>query len=252
MCLHINRALRYILQFGSKRCVDLNQCMPSWLGAGATGTTSTNGYLSAYEFSELIRYAELNGVHVIPKINFLGGMLAAKTASMRRYDKLKEQDMASAQQFLLIAGQPTGEKAPADEYCLKDAALNPCIPQTESFIRFIVKYIHNIYTNASVEMKAFHAGGDDWVNSYEYYPECKQQQLDKPALLRKMVAMIQNVSPVDVVVNEQAVVDTTTMACIPAVSSVSTIVNYMYFCPFHKRQCSCTFSYSRELLSIIL
>ena len=146
-------------------------------------------------------------------------MLAAKWASLRRYDNIKERNMVLARQYLLIGGKPIGEKAPVDESCLKDAALNPCIPQTEKFIRLVNKYVYGLYTAAGVELKAIHAGGDEWVNSYQHYPECKQQQLGTPALLRKMVAMIQRNSPVDIIVDEELVIDTSTMDCIPAVST---------------------------------
>ena len=204
----------------------MNQCLPSWFGAGNTATPNSERYFSKFWFKELVKYGAHNGVDVIPKFNFGGGMLAAKLASVRRYNNLKATNVESAKQFLLFSdNKPDGEKAPADEYCLRDAALNPCIPQTEDFIRLIVKYVYGLYVEANVTLKAIHAGGDDWVNSYEHYPECKQQQLDKPALLRKMVAMIQRASPVDVIVNEQLVVDTNTMECIPAVSHFSPIAN---------------------------
>ena len=213
-----------LFQFSSKRCVDQNKCLPPEFGAGADGTTSSSGYLTASAFSDLIKYAIDRNVRVIPKINYLGGLRSAIKASERRFMRVKETDTREANRLYLSAGGNPDATIPPAESCYTDSVLNPCIPQTEEFIRVINEYIVNLYHTAGVPLVGIHAGGDDGIQLYQTFQACRSQNLDSVALMRKMVRMVQKHNPFTTLVNEEAVVDRTTRDCI----SVSIV-----FSPLH-------------------
>lgn len=181
-------------------------------GAGASGTS---GYLTAAAYKELIKYAMVRQVYIIPKINYAGGMYAAKRASQVRYERLKDINLTDASRLLLFGSGAPDAQSSQQEGCFVDAVLNPCIPQSEEFIRFVNNYIIKLYTEAEVPLKGIHAGGDEGVKLYQHYPECKAEGLTTTALLRKMVNMIQRNNPVLTGLNEEAVVDPDTKDCIP-------------------------------------
>lgn len=211
--------------FASKRCIDQNQCLPPLYGAGADGTQSSSGYITAADFKDLVKYASVRNVRIIPKINYLGGLRSAIEASARRYDRLKGTNPQEAERLYLSADGYPESPNPPDESCYTDGVLNPCIPQTEAFIELINKYIHTLYKEANVTLLGIHAGGDDGVKLYETFKECKNQQLSTPALLEKMVYTVQKHNPTTTLVNEEAMIDPTTNDCLPPQSPGGTRIN---------------------------
>ena len=209
-------------QFASRRCVDLNNCLPPEFGAGASGTDSSSGYLTAAQFIELLQYAFKKNILIVPQIDYLGGLRSAKLASLRRFKRLESTNNAEANRLFLLAGEkPTaGGELPTDA-CYEDRALNPCISQTEEFITEMNNYIINLYDIAQVELIGIHAGGDAGVDLFHRFPEC--QGMTPVSAKRKMVFLVQKHNTMRAtIVNEEALIDYSTNDCMTVSEHLAT------------------------------
>lgn len=146
-------------------------------------------------------------------------MLAAKTASQKRYDNLLRRNPTLAEKFFLVSTVPTvpTSKIPEDELSV-EGLLDPCRDQTFTFINAVISEVNRAYSFASVPFKNFHAGGDGLTQFLGKFPSCTKYKITTyaQALSTMMGAMQTTLSSVNATlhVNEEAIVDPEKNDCI--------------------------------------
>lgn len=204
-------------QYGSKRCLLGDECLPPWYGAGATGTDATNGYFSKQDFIKLIQAAKNSNINVIPKINIMGGLLPAKRAAHHRYLKLFKQNPKVAESLHL---KQDGPSLPAGiklkSKWSSDSLLDHCDDATKHFTRFIISSIVDMYKIANVPLKGFNIGGDELTQFLGEFSSCKAKGLTTADVLRAVLVDIRNLLPAKtrLHVNEEVVTDPSTGDCL--------------------------------------
>ena len=156
--------LEELTQIGSRRghTTDESTClypMFSW-GWDASDTTSlANGYYSRNDFIDILRYAQKHYIRIIPEIDIPGHSRAAIKAMNVRYNKYIKSDKTKAEEYLLTDFADSSKYLSAQNFT--DNVMNAAMPSTYLFIGKIVDEIAKMYSDAGVELKAFHIGGDE-------------------------------------------------------------------------------------------
>jgi len=132
-----------------------------------------NGYFTRNEFIELLKYAAMRHVEVIPEICFPSHIRSGIIAMENRYDRLMKQgDVAKATEYRLR--DPDDRSQYLSAQLFKD---NIACMGMESIYRFydkVVSEIQKMHKEAGVPFAFFHTGGDElpdgaWMDS----PLCK-------------------------------------------------------------------------------
>ncbi|KAL4222217.1 hypothetical protein ACF0H5_018255 [Mactra antiquata] len=159
-----------LTKYGSRRCYDLEQCLPPSLGSGPYSNTSGSGYYSVSEFREILRYAAKRHIEVIPEIDMPGHALAAVFAMTQRERNVNNADSFNAKtsSFLLA----DSESAVPTVQAWKNNAINPCLNTTYMFIDKLISGLKIIYYGAQ-RFKLLHLGGDEVANGvWKSSPSC--------------------------------------------------------------------------------
>ena len=120
---------------------------------------SANGYLTRKQFVELLRYADLRGVKVIPEIETPGHARAAIVAMKNRQAKYAANNPALANEYVLWDEKNTSVYSSAQSY--HDNVLNVA---SDGLYRFLTKVIDELilmYREASLKLDIVHMGGDE-------------------------------------------------------------------------------------------
>lgn len=203
----------------SKRCQD-QDCLPPYYGSGANVSEPASGFLSLPQFADLIKTAASMHIDVIPRINFLGGLLSAKRASHKYYEMNKISNITEAERYHLSSALPAvaPERLPEDAISI-EGLLDPCRIQTISFIKRVLYRIYTAYKLANVTLKAFHAGGDELTQFLGEFPSCAADRAvtSTGSALQKLINVIQGeLEPIGAIlhVNEEAILDPATGDCL--------------------------------------
>ncbi|ACE86226.1 family 20 glycosylhydrolase [Cellvibrio japonicus] len=164
-----------LTEVGAFRCFDLTEqsCLLTQLGTGPHKSGSGNGYYSAEDFVEILKFAAARHIEVIPEIDMPGHARAAVKAMDARYHKLlKAGKKAEAEQFLLSDPADKSQYLTVQNYT--DNSINVCLPSTYAFADKVVYELQQMYRKAGLKLNTFHMGGDEvgagsWVES----PACK-------------------------------------------------------------------------------
>ncbi len=122
-------------------------------------TQSANGYLTRAQFIELLKYAHLRGVKVIPEIETPGHARAAIIAMRNRYDKYAATDRALAEQYKLWDDKNTSQYTSAQSY--HDNVLNVASEGVYNFVFKVVDELKKMYKEAGLKLDIVHLGGDE-------------------------------------------------------------------------------------------
>ncbi|XP_045175807.2 beta-hexosaminidase-like [Mercenaria mercenaria] len=219
-----------LMSYASKRCQTGNEddCLPPYLGAGAEALPTASGIFTVNDFARILRYAYSLHIDVIPRFNFLGGLLSAKRATKLQNKKLKRTNQRKASKFNLVSQLPKiGKGRLPEDVMTIEGLLDPCRTQTFTFINTVISQVNRIYSMASVPFKAIHAGGDALTQFLGEFPSCKRAGIKSTAeALSTMIGAMQTtLSSVNAVlhVNEEAITDPATGDClnIPPASKMS-------------------------------
>jgi hexosaminidase len=131
----------------------------SWGWNAADTNTLANGYYRRNDFIEILKYAKNHHVEVIPEIEFPGHARAAIKAMNARYYKYMETDKAKAEEYLLTDFADTSKYLSAQSFT--DNVINVAMPSTYKFVEKVIDEIHKMYTDAGLELKTLHLGGDE-------------------------------------------------------------------------------------------
>lgn len=160
-----------LTKIGSKRCQtdDEDVCLIPQLGSGPDTNSAGSGYLTVQDYKDILNYAKVRHIEIIPEIDMPGHARAAIIAMEARYRKYNGSDQTSmAEQYRLV--DPLDNSKYLSVQNFNDNAINPCIESTYSFIEKVVMEIKNMHDSVNHSLKIFHFGGDEvsktaWTNS---------------------------------------------------------------------------------------
>ncbi|MDR0755081.1 MAG: carbohydate-binding domain-containing protein [Prevotellaceae bacterium] len=156
--------LEELTQIGSRRGHthdESNWLYPafSWGWDASDTNTLAYGYYSRNDFIEILKYAKKHHIEIIPEIDVPGHSRAAIKAMNVRYHKYIETDRAKAEEYLLTDFADTSKYLSAQSFT--DNVMNVAMPSAYKFMEKIIDEIHKMYTDAGLELKTFHLGGDE-------------------------------------------------------------------------------------------
>ena len=175
--------LEELTAIGSRRgfTEDESQCLyPVYYGGwNPNDTTATaNGYYTREDFIEILKYAAKRHISVIPELESPGHARAAIKAMEARFNRLKEEDMEKAREYLLSEATDTSRYASAQAYT--DNIMNVAMPSVYRFMDKVSDEIIKMYKDAGAPLATIHIGGDEvprgsWTGS----PICHQFMEEK-------------------------------------------------------------------------
>lgn len=116
-------------------------------------STPANGYYTAAEFVDLLRYADSLGVAVIPEFDSPGHTRAAIMAMEQRYRATGDGSLR------LIEPGDSSEFTSAQAF--HDNIMNPALEGPYKFWGIVLDGVKDLYAQAGVELPAVHIGGDE-------------------------------------------------------------------------------------------
>jgi hexosaminidase len=165
-----------LTEIGANRCFDLSErnCLLTQLGTGPFKSGNGNGYYSTADFIEILKYAAVRHIEIIPEIDMPGHARAAVKAMQARYLTLKEQGKETeAQQYLLSDPLDKSKYMTVQNYT--DNSINVCMPSAYAFVDKVIYELQQMYRQAGLKLTTFHMGGDETgVGSWTASPACQQ------------------------------------------------------------------------------
>ena len=129
-------------------------------GSGATGTPQSNGHLTALEFEELLSYAQVRNVQIIPQISFPSHARAAvKAMESRYYRYMQLNEPEKAKEFLLTDFKDKSNYRSAQNYNDNIACI--CLESAYTFYEKVISSVEQNYKNAEVPLTIFSIGADE-------------------------------------------------------------------------------------------
>ncbi|SHI09707.1 family 20 glycosylhydrolase [Ferrimonas marina] len=163
-----------LTELGGQRCFDLSEqrCLLPQLGAGDDPQSSVNGYLSEQEYIELLRYADVRQVEVIPSLDMPGHARAAVRAMALRHQRLMAQgDAEEAGRYLLHDLEDKPEYLSVQYYT--DNTINPCLDSSYAFIDKVLEGVQQMHQRAGVPLHTYHIGADETEEAWSHSPRCE-------------------------------------------------------------------------------
>lgn len=120
---------------------------------------SANGYLTRRQFIELLKYAHLRGVKIIPEIETPGHARAAIVAMRNRQAKYESVNPAIADEYILWDDKNTSQYTSAQSY--HDNVLNVASEGVYRFMSKVIDELAKMYREAGLKLDIVHLGGDE-------------------------------------------------------------------------------------------
>lgn len=163
-----------LTSYGSRKGMTLDEkdfLMQTYAGNGNPDdlSTSANGYITADQFVELVKYAHIRGVEIIPEIETPGHARSVILSMKKRYRNYIDTDRQKAEEFVVWdMTDTTNNYISAQGY--NDNVLNLAVPGTYRFVQKVIDELDAMYAKAGVKLKTVHLGGDEvadgaWDNS---------------------------------------------------------------------------------------
>ncbi len=129
-------------------------------GSGAQGNAWGNGFLSKTDFIELLQYAQLRNVNLIPNISFSSHARAAIVSMDVRKDRfIANGQIDKANEFALRDPKDKSQYASAQLY--NDNTINICMESSLAFFDKVIAEVADMYHQAKVPFKQFNIGADE-------------------------------------------------------------------------------------------
>ncbi len=173
-----------LTDIGSKRGHTLteNDMLHPAYGSGPDASAETNngsGYYTKADFIEILKYANERHIEVIPEIDVPGHVRAAIIAMKARYNRLKDTDLAAAEQYLLHDAGDTSKYESVQMF--NDNVACICQESTYNFITKVFDEVIAMYKEAGVPITTIHTGGDEVPNNvWEGSPKCAEMIAQNP------------------------------------------------------------------------
>jgi hexosaminidase len=148
---------------GAKRGHSAGQqaILPPSYGSGPQGDNPFgSGYFSKADYIEILKYATVRHITVIPEIESPGHARAAIKSMDARYRKYMKKGLkAEAEQYLLR--DLTDSSVYRSVQGWNDNVINPALPSTYKFITKVTDELVKMYKEANAPLKTIHMGGDE-------------------------------------------------------------------------------------------
>jgi len=131
----------------------------AWGWDANDATTLANGYFTRNDFIEVLKYANLRHIQVIPEIDIPGHSRAAIKAMNARYRKYINTDKEKAEEYLLADFNDASEYLSAQNFT--DNVINVALPSSYRFVEKVIDEIDKMYIDAGLKLTVFHIGGDE-------------------------------------------------------------------------------------------
>lgn len=166
-----------LTDFGGRRGFSTDESEFLWpyyaSGADSQKSPSGSGYYTVSDFMEILAYAKARQIEVIPELGVPAHSRAAILAMEKRYQtylKLGNQEQASAYRL----ADPNDQSSYLSAQNFKGNTVCVCQESTYAFYEKLVVEIKRMYSDAGVQLKNWHTGGDEvprgvWKES----PICK-------------------------------------------------------------------------------
>jgi hexosaminidase len=136
---------------------------PSYGSGPTTADKMGSGYYSRADFIELLKYAQMRHIRVIPEIESPGHARAAVRSMLARYQKyMKLGDRHKAEEYLLTDLKDSSKYVSAQYF--SDNIMNPALPSTYRFVEKVINELVSMYKEAGADLTMIHMGGDEVPN----------------------------------------------------------------------------------------
>lgn len=122
-------------------------------------TQSANGYISRSQFIDLLRFADLRGVKIIPEIDTPGHSFAAIMSMKNRYNKYIGSNRAAAEEYQLWDPNDNTNTASVQGYCSN--VLDVANQGVYNFVSKVISELELMYKEAGLTLDIVHIGGDE-------------------------------------------------------------------------------------------
>ncbi|MCU0399575.1 MAG: family 20 glycosylhydrolase [Algoriphagus sp.] len=166
-----------LTDFGSRRGFSTDESAFLWpyyaSGADPQKSPSGSGYYSVSDFKDILAYAKARHIEVIPELGVPAHSRAAIQAMEKRYQThLKSGNSEQASAYRLA--DPNDQSSYLSAQNFKGNTVCVCQESTYAFYEKLVMEIKRMYSDAGVQLKNWHTGGDEvprgvWKES----PICK-------------------------------------------------------------------------------
>lgn len=152
-----------LTEVGSKRGHTLTEhdnLIPSYGSGPVVNTNSGSGFLTRADYIEILKYATVRHVEVIPEFETPGHARAAIKSMDARYEKLlKAGDKAGAEKYFLRDINDVSVYRSVQGW--NDNILNPALPSVYTFIEKLADEMLSVYKEAGAPLNTIHFGGDE-------------------------------------------------------------------------------------------
>ena len=165
-------SLPELTSVGSIRCMEITDqaCMQPQLGGADAG--DRDGYYSAKDYIEILKYASRHHIEVIPSLDMPGHSRAAIKAMEARYRYyMRQEDDAKATQYLLSDLNDKTDYRSIQHY--NDNTINACLESSYAFIDTVLEDLIALHTEANHPMNKYHIGADETAGTWIKSPSCK-------------------------------------------------------------------------------
>ncbi|MGB1199264.1 MAG: family 20 glycosylhydrolase [Thalassotalea sp.] len=163
---------------GGQRCMLMSdkQCLQPQLGAA--GASERDGYYTAQDYIDILRYAKRHHIEIIPSLDMPGHSRAAVKAMEARYQRFIEQENAvEATRYLLSDFADKTQYLSIQNY--RDNTINVCMESAYAFVDQVLEDLIALHQQADHPLRLYHIGADETAGAWVDSPQCQALINDK-------------------------------------------------------------------------
>ncbi|MBI3137246.1 MAG: carbohydate-binding domain-containing protein [Sphingobacteriales bacterium] len=155
---------------------------PSYAAGPEPGKSMGSGYYTRADYIEILKYATVRHIRVMPEIESPGHSRAAIKAMDARYEKyLKAGQPVEAERYLLRDLQDQSVYSSAQQWT--DNVMCVARPSVYRFLEKVIDELQAMYKDAGAPLATIHLGGDEVpAGAWERSPLCQQLIREDPQL----------------------------------------------------------------------
>ncbi|MDG1752980.1 MAG: family 20 glycosylhydrolase, partial [Thalassotalea sp.] len=161
-----------LMDIGATRCMDLSDkaCMQPQLGGA--DAAERDGFYSVQDYIDILNYASLHHIQVIPSLDMPGHSRAALKAMEARYRRFMEQENeVEATKYLLSDFDDKTEYMSIQNY--NDNTINVCLESSYAFVDQVLEDLISLHNQAAHPLQMYHIGADETAGAWVESPACQ-------------------------------------------------------------------------------
>ncbi len=165
-------SLPELTEIGGFRCMDLSdkQCLQPQLGGA--GASNRDGFFSAQDYIDILRYATRHHIEVIPSLDMPGHSRAAVKAMEVRYQRfIEKENETEAKRYLLTDFSDKTQYRSIQNY--NDNTINVCLESSYAFVDRVLDDLISLHQQAQHPLKMYHIGADETAGAWVDSPACQ-------------------------------------------------------------------------------